>query len=213
LAYKKPDVGKVYPVAVPQTSDEFASPTMGLQWQWAANFHPEWYSLSARPGWLRLFGVPKPNSAKNLLGVPNVILQKLPAPEFTVTTKLDFDRLTVGDIAGLVILGRNHYFAAIKRTSTGPHLIRISNEPVMEDTQENDAPWTGSSVFLRLRVDNGASCDFSYSSDGKRFSPIGKPFHALPGGWAGARIGLFCLATAETNQMSYVDVDWFRLEK
>lgn len=213
LSHKKPDLGKVYPVTVPQTSDEFDSPTLGMQWQWAANFHHEWYSLSARRSWLRLFAIPKPNGAKNLLGVPNVILQKLPSPEFTVTTKLDFDHLAAGDTAGLVVLGGNYSFVAIKRTRTGSRLIRISNEPPAEDTQEGDVPWASNSAFLQVRVNVGASCEFSYSTDGKRFSPIGKPFHAQPGGWAGARVGLFCLATADAKKTGYVDVDWFRLEK
>jgi beta-xylosidase len=213
LAHKKPDVGKVYPVTVPQTSDEFDSTTLGTQWQWAANFHHEWYSLSARPGWLRLFAVSKPNGAKNLLGVPNVILQKLPAPEFTVTTKFDLGHLAAGENTGLVVLGGNYSFAAIDRTSAGSRLIRISNGSTIEDTPEGGVPWTNASVFLRVRVGLGASCEFSYSNDGKQFSALGKSFHAQPGGWAGARVGLFCLAPADSKKTGYVDVDWFRLEQ
>jgi beta-xylosidase len=33
----KPNVGKSFPVATPSESDEFNSPSMGLQWQWQAN--------------------------------------------------------------------------------------------------------------------------------------------------------------------------------
>ena len=54
---KKPTVGKTYPVAVPQTSDEFDGSTLGLQWQWQANPKPAWCSMKARPGWLRLNAV------------------------------------------------------------------------------------------------------------------------------------------------------------
>jgi beta-xylosidase len=213
LTHKKPDVGKVYPVLVPQTSDEFDSPTLGKQWQWAANFHREWYSLSARPGWLRLFAVPKPSAAENLLGVPNVILQKLPAPEFTATAKLDLDHLAAGDTAGLVVLGGNYSFAAIERRSTGAQLIKVSSGTTAEDTPECEVPWTSESILLRVRVNPGASCEFSYSADGKRFSVLGKPFPAQPGGWAGARVGLFCLALDGAKQTGYADVDWFRLDR
>jgi beta-xylosidase len=213
LAHKKPDVGKAHPVAVPETSDEFDAPTLGKQWQWAANFHHEWYSLSAKPGWLRLFAVPKPVGAKNLVSVPNVILQKLPAPEFTATTRLDLDHLAAGDTAGLVVLGGNHSFAAIERRGTGLQLIRVSGDPATEDTPECEVPWVNNSIYLRVRVGPGAFCQFSYSADGRQFSAWGKPFLAQPGGWAGARVGLFCLAPDGAKQTGYTDVDWFRLEK
>jgi beta-xylosidase len=213
LAHKNPDVGKVYPLAAPQTTDEFDSTTLGLQWQWAANFRNEWYSLSARPGWLRLFAFPEPNGAKNLLGVPNVILQKLPAPEFAVTAKLDLNHLAAGETAGLVVLGGNYSFAAIERTKTDSQLVKVSGDATAEAKRESEIPWRSDSIILRVRVGPGASCEFRYSADGKQFSTLGNSFHAQPGGWAGARVGLFCLAPASPKKTGYIDVDWFRFEK
>ena len=97
LVHAKPDVGRVYPITAPQTSDEFDGQTLGLQWQWNANPRADWVSLSARPGFLRLASVPAPKTrndgtpaTKNLYDAPNFLLQKFPAPEFTVTTKLEF---------------------------------------------------------------------------------------------------------------------------
>jgi len=212
-AHKKPDVGKVNILTAPETSDEFDSPALGNQWQWPANFHHEWYSLSARSGWLRLFAVPKPDGVKNLLGVPSVVLQKLPAPEFTATSKFDLDRLSAGDTAGLVVLGGNYSFVAIKHGRTGAQLIKVTGDPATQDAPESEVPWSGDSVFLRVRVAPGASCQFSYSVDGKQFSSVGKSFAAKQGGWAGARVGLFCLAPNGAKETGYADVDWFRLEK
>ncbi|HEU5070541.1 MAG TPA: hypothetical protein VFV96_09025, partial [Verrucomicrobiae bacterium] len=34
---------------VPQTSDEFAAPQLGLQWQWQANHRDDWLSLRPAP--------------------------------------------------------------------------------------------------------------------------------------------------------------------
>ncbi len=34
--YKKPNVGKMYPVTTPPESDEFDTRHLGLQWQWHA---------------------------------------------------------------------------------------------------------------------------------------------------------------------------------
>src|SRR6201996_3991781 len=35
--YRKPDVGKSYPISTPAESDEFNGSELGLQWQWQAN--------------------------------------------------------------------------------------------------------------------------------------------------------------------------------
>ena len=122
LSYKKPNVGKTYPVAVPQTSDEFDSNKPGLQWQWHANYQDRWMSLTERPGWLRLFSVPIPDKAVNLWPVPNLILQKFPAPEFTVTTKVDFSKLATGQKTGLIIMGMDYSYLAVERTAEGGRL-------------------------------------------------------------------------------------------
>ena len=115
-------------VAIPQTSDEFDSPTLGLQWQWQANFSEGWFSLSARNNRLRLFAVPMPANAANFWPVPNLLLQKLPAPKFTVTTELDFSQLGVGGKAGLIVMGMDYSYLAVERTAANFRLIRATTK-------------------------------------------------------------------------------------
>ena len=73
----KPTVSGNYPIESPATSDEFSG-TLGLQWQWQGNPRPDWASLTARPGWLRLRAVEPPPG--DLTAAPNELLQKFPAP-------------------------------------------------------------------------------------------------------------------------------------
>ena len=60
LTLPKPHVTKdSKPIAKPltqtlATSDDFANPALGLQWQFNHNPIKGSYSLSARPGWLRM---------------------------------------------------------------------------------------------------------------------------------------------------------------
>ena len=42
LTYRKPNVGKTYPVCTPQESDEFDGYTLSPQWQWHANINEKW---------------------------------------------------------------------------------------------------------------------------------------------------------------------------
>ena len=214
LAHKKPDLGKVYPVTVPQTSDEFDSPTLGMQWQWACQLSPRMVFAFREARLAAAVCHPHAKWGEESTGCPKTSSSKNCQPRNSLSRRSSISIIWPrATLPGSAVLGGNYSFAAIKRTSMGSRLIRISNEPPTEDTQEGDVPWAGNSAFLQVRVNVGASCEFSYSTDGKRFSPIGKPFHAQPGGWAGARIGLFCLATANAKRTGYVNVDWFRLEK
>ncbi len=213
--YKKPDGGKIYPVIVPQTTDEFDSDKLALQWQWHANPQDNWMSLTQRSGWMRLFAIPMPQDAKNLWPVPNLCLQKLPAPEFTVTAKLDFGELTVGDETGLIVMGLSYSYLAVEKTSLGYRLIKNSCRNAMDgdsEIEEDNVDLTESSVLLRVKVGTGAECVFSYSVDGQEYQTIGKPFTAREGRWIGAKVGLFCLAQNKKAQSGYADYDWFRFE-
>jgi hypothetical protein len=58
-----------------------------LQWQWQANPQPNWVLPSPAIGSLRLFAVAPPVPLHNYWEVPNLLLQKFPAPEFSATTK------------------------------------------------------------------------------------------------------------------------------
>jgi len=210
---KKPDVGKTFPAEIPQTSDEFDSGRFGLQWQWQANESKAWYSLTTRPGWLRLNAAPVPGKAANLWLAPNVVAQKFPAPEFAVTTKLDFTALADGEEAGIIILGLDYSSLAVERTQGGFQLVKaVCKDAPSEnpEAQEQTAPCRGDSVWLRVTVGLGAQCQFSYSPDDKNFTALGKPFTARVGKWIGAKVGLFCASVKPGNPSGHADFDCFR---
>jgi beta-xylosidase len=213
LHCQKPAIGHGSSVAIPQTSDEFDSPTLGLQWQWHANFSEKWFSLSARKNRLRLFSVPMPANAANFWPVPNLLLQKLPARKFTATTELDFSRLAVGGKAGLIVMGLDYSYLAVERTAANFWLIRATGRDARKgdaEVIEAETECAGDSIFLRVDVDEGALCHFSSSRDGENFSALGKIFTAREGLWIGAKVGLFCLSTDAENKSGHADFAWFR---
>jgi beta-xylosidase len=213
--FKKPAVGKKFPVTAPQTSDEFALHLLGQQWQWQANASQNWYSLAARPGWLRLNSMPLPDLATNYLLVPNLLLQKFPAPEFTVTTKLEFPRLRVGEKAGLIVMGLDYAYLSVKHTTDGYSISQSACYDATNGSPEiiaEEIPCTVPIIFLRVKVDQKASCEFSYSLDGEKFAPIGKPFVARVGKWIGAKVGLFSVSPNNAKNIGYADFDWFKFK-
>ena len=103
-SWRKPSVGGTWETSPPQTSDEFDSSNLALQWQWQANHSPDWYSLTDRPGWIRLYA--QRAAKQDLCLTPNLLMQKFPAREFSAETLLDIagrSALT----AGLAVVGGN----------------------------------------------------------------------------------------------------------
>jgi beta-xylosidase len=215
LTHRVPRVSAPPSSGVPQTSDDFDAPEPGLQWQWNANPKAAWYSPGARAGWLRLLSQPMPDSARNLWLVPNLLLQKFPAPAFITTTTVDFRGAAAGERAGLVVMGMDYAYLAVRKTAGGLELVQARSTDADQGSPETEAPPVriGSGpVQLRATVGDSARVHFSYSTDGKDFRPIGEPFRAREGKWIGARVGLFALRPAGSAAGGYADFDDFRVE-
>ncbi len=211
--FRVPDVGRAYPPAVPQTTDEFGEPGMGLQWQWNANPRPEWYSLAARAGWLRMPSQALPDTSENLWPVPGLLLQKLPAPRFTATTRVDFRPAAEGERAGLVLLGLDYAYLALRRTADGVELVQARAADAHQASAETSVrlPAPTGPLFLRVAVGDSSVARWSFSRDGVRFQPVGEPFRAREGRWVGARVGLFAVRPRAAAPGGHADFDFFRV--
>ncbi len=80
LTYRKPNVGKTYPVMTPADTDEFNGSQLGLQWQWAANPKPGWVFPAGGLGLIRLFCIPLPEEFQELLGCAESPVAEVPRP-------------------------------------------------------------------------------------------------------------------------------------
>jgi len=217
MTWKKPDVGKKYPMEIPQTGDEFDSSSLGLQWQWHANHSNQWYSLTQKKGFLRLQSLALPRVDVNLWNIPSLLLQKLPAPQCTVTARLAFSPSSEEEKAGLLVMGVDYSYITLEKKSGEFHLVkkicRNADKGTSETEESDELAGAGrSSVYLRIAIDTGAVCRFSYSNDGHAFKSMGKDFTAREGRWIGAKIGLFALAKAPGRNPGYAEFDWFRIE-
>jgi beta-xylosidase len=216
LTYKKPNVGKTYPIQTPPDSDEFEGTTLGRQWQWMANPKGTWAFMNTAKGALRLFS-DKADSAKNLWGYPNVLLQKFPADEFMVTTKMTFtpNPKLENEKAGLVIMGFNYAGLALKSSKENISLVSTvckDAEKGKTETEKVITKMSSPTVYFRVKVTNGGKCRFSYSLDGNNFTDVGDEFTAEVGRWIGAKVGLFCTRQTQINDSGFADFDWFRVE-
>jgi beta-xylosidase len=217
LTYKKPNVGKVYPLNTPQESDEFNNAKLGLQWQWMANAKPAWMFMNTAKGALRLYSYKPPGNTANLWFTPNVLLQKFPADEFTATAKLTFfpNNKLENERTGLTIMGLSYACIALKSTKAdGLLLIQTVCKDADKGTSEREeviAKINSPSIYLRVKAGKNGLCNFSYSTDGLTYYNADQSFTAEPGRWIGAKVGLFCTRDSHSNDSGYADVDWFRV--
>lgn len=220
--FRKPVAGDSR--AAPQTSDEFDSSRLGLQWQWNANPSADWTSLSARPGRLRLASVSRSPSSRSVFDLSAVLLQKTPAERFTVTASIDASGLAVGERAGLVVMGRDTASIAVHRNPHGLVIVRSTGRNVDTLGADDEAPGAAASkdvlprgvITLRATFETGGRVRFDAGTDTMKFGDPGPEFVARPGVWVGARIGLFAtrneLPGTGVATRGFADVDWFRVE-
>lgn len=216
LTYRKPNVGKTYPIATPLESDEFDGLKLGLQWQWHANPAEAWGFPVTATGSYRLFSVLLPEKFINYWDVPNLLMQKFPAPDFQATVKLTFKPYSPDERAGLIITGDNVAYISLTNTASGIVVSQTTTNNAIRGGAEVETartPVGGNEFYLRVLVRQEAVCTFSYSLDGKSFTQVGTPFKATMGRWIGAKVGMFCTRTNVTSKSGFADLDWFRVEK
>lgn len=178
-------------VAVPQTSDEFEGPKLGLQWQWTANHEDGWAKLEN--GSLRLSGYAF--MAGSIGAAPSLLTQKLPATAFTVETAVRTENAEVS--AGLVLTGK--HTAALMLTNGKAEMI--------VDDKVKESWDVGPRARLRLRVGQGGAAQFSFVGEDGAEVRAATPFQAVKGQWIGARVGVVA------KGQGFADFGYFRFGK
>lgn len=213
--YKKPNVGKTYPIITPPDSDEFNSPKLGLQWQWHANQQVYW-GFPSTMGYYTMYCRPMPKEATNLFDVGNLLLQKFPADEFTATTKMTFNARFDDEQTGLVIMGLDYSYLKVKQTAGQLSISQVICTKADKKGAEKESEsfkLKSNTFYLQVKVKAGGICNFFYSEDGKKFTAVGTDFTAKEGKWIGAKLGFLALRNGNINDAGSVRIDWFRITK
>ena len=219
LQHKKPNVGEQYAIQTPRETDNFEQDSLGLQWQWNANPNVLWSAKLPGNDFLRLYSIAPPEQMNSLWDVPNLLLQKFPAPEFNVSTKIS---LIPGDgkeqrKTGLIIMGRD--YATVTLTEKEGTFYLQNTQAIKADAGAKEEvleeiTLKSNTVYLKVAVSApDAMCQFSYSENGRNFKKFGAPFKARVGKWIGAKVGLFSISTPEASRGGYADVEYFRITK
>ncbi len=220
----------------PDSSDEFDSSKLSLQWQWNADHSPEWIECVPEKSMIRLRSVPAEASISDQ---PNLLLQKWPLPEYTVNTCLYLKDMKTGDEAGIVNMAERYGALGILKTKDGFLLRTVSGEQRFEkekayarDTvrdihlfaagiEKVKKIWFSISITRVISIENNNDGDysfpipredvtFSYSLDGDSYEEV-LDFESRPGRWVGAKCGIY-VRNVLGNEGGYGCFDYFRFE-
>lgn len=217
----KPNVGKEHPIKVLPTSDEFLNPALGMQWGWNHNPDPSKWSLSERPGFLRLKTA---SIVDSLPEARNTLTQRMFAYYSDslismATTVMDVSQMREGDVAGIAVLQNPYASLAVRKTNGQHYLLMIHNGKTVDSVAVKH-----STIYLRAHAFYGSGAAelyhgnavphtgtafFSYSLDNKSYIRLGDELKMK----FNLKIftgNKFCLFNYATKALGgYVDFDWF----
>lgn len=200
--------------------DDFDGGHLGIHFQsLRIPIDEHWLSLSARPGWLRLYAQEAPTS----LHRQSLIARRIQSFHCEATTCLAFEPRNFQQMAGLICYynTRNHYYLRVSYDEELGKMVSI----ISMDRGEYDEPagrgvsLEGSErVFLKTTL-SGDRLQFACSLDNTVWRDIGDPLDATilsddydltPQGimsFTGAFVGI--CAHDMSGQRIYADFDWF----
>ena len=200
-------------------SDDFSGRELGIVWQWNHNPVNEAWSLTERPGYLRL----KTNRvSETIFTARNTITQRMEGPRCTGIAALDLSNMHEGDVAGLSAFNGDSGVLSVRREG-GKNILVMTVENVSLDNrkvvtgvkveEQGRVELDGNTIYLRVDGDFRLRQDmatFYYSLDNENWTPIGQPFKMRFDSrrhFMGSKFAIFNYATQAPG--GYVDVDFF----
>ncbi len=193
-------------ITFPYGGDEFHAPSLDLRWQWNHQPRADKWSLTERPGFLRLHAF-KPLSVDRFHTVGNVINQRhFKSGVARATTVIEIGAMIDGQEAGLARFngGRDHARIGVARSAGALALRHTQNQTI---TYGPALPAGAKRLWLRTTALENDTATFDYSFDGEHFTALGGVYKITAAGYRGDMVGLYTFNREAEG--GHVDVDSF----
>jgi xylan 1,4-beta-xylosidase len=205
--------------AEPPAHADFDTAELPIEFQWLRSPWPdELWSLTARPGHLRLYGRESPGS----LFRQSLVARRQQAHCYTASTRVEFEPEHFQQLAGLVCYynaAKFHYFYISHHETIGRHLCVMSAIPDQAHADAFTAPIpvaAGTPIDLRVEVDEERLL-FAYRLGDEAWRWLPQVFDAsilsdeatAPGqpNFTGAFVGMACHDTSGSGR--HADFYWY----
>jgi beta-xylosidase len=192
-------------------ADEFDwTSELPLVWQWNHNPDNDKWSVTDRPGYLRLTNGRVDTGFHD---TRNTLTQRTFGPECSGWIAMDLSNMQDGDVAGFGALQWDYGYVAVKMTGTSKAIVMVNGNSGQANEIEN-IPVTQDTVYLGIAFDFNNRRDrayFYYSLDGISYNAIGNwlQMNYSLEHFMEYRFALFNYATISPG--GYVDFDYFRI--
>lgn len=193
-------------------SDEFNTGSLDKVWQWNHNPESNGWSLSEKPGYLRIKNT---RIDANVHATRNTLTQRMFGPTSAGVVKLDVTGLKDGDTAGIAAFQDQYGFVAVNRSSGRNYVVMVNNNG-KNHTEVARVPLDQNTVYLRASGNFRNQADdatFAYSLDGNSWTAIGNTVqmsYELTH-FMGYRFALFNFARQSAG--GYADFDFFHVSE
>ncbi|MDR2675032.1 MAG: glycoside hydrolase family 43 protein [Opitutaceae bacterium] len=198
--------------------DDFDAPMLAFHWQHLRNPHPEYYSLTRRPGWLALAcgaeTLDEPAS-------PACVLRRQTEYVFRMETLLDFIPAREGGEAGMtVFMNNNHHYDFFVAGGAGGRRLALRLRVGDMTVERGSLPLPGDAP-VRLRIESVSdSYRFLLAGDGNAGSEVllGTAQSRylgteVAGGFTGVMIGLYATRRGQgAGPSTAAFFDWVEVE-
>ena len=208
MAWQLPKPVQGYALALPQGSDGFDKAELHPQWMWNHVSDSSKWSLTERPGYLRLYA--SSANGKGFFKAPNTINQRyMRSDSAVVTTRMEIAGMDNGQKAGLVHFngGKNYAFIAVTKQN---NVCRMEFEMDGQAAVGTELPSDQNVIFLRTSMGITDEAGFQYSFDGITYHKLGGAYPMKAANFRGDMIGVFTYD--DGDQSGFVDVDWFHYQ-
>lgn len=208
MAWQLPKPVQGYALTLPQGSDDFDKAGLHPQWMWNHVPDSSKWSLTERPGYLRLYA--SSVSGKGFFKAPNTINQRyMRSDSAVVTTRMEIAGMNNGQKAGLVHFngGKNYAFIAVTKQN---NVCRMEFEMDGQAAIGTELPSDQNVIFLRTSIGIIDEAGFQYSFDGITYHKLGSVYPMKAANFRGDMIGVFTYD--DGGQSGFVDVDWFHYQ-
>lgn len=210
-----------HPFATAPTREDFDSTNLPMDFQWLRSPYPdELFSLTARPGYLRLFGRETPGSMFRQA----LVARRQQAHCYNATTVVEFEPQHYQQQAGLICYyngSKFHYLYVSTDEFMGKYIRVMTCHPELPDMFTAPIPIaSGHTVHLRVEVDY-ERLRFAYRVNTETWQWLSEQFDASilsdeagppgPPNFTGAFVGMACQDLAGTGHPA--DFDFFEYQE
>jgi len=191
---------------------DFDATGLGFEWNFLRSPRESFWSLTERPGWLRLKLRPATLADE---ANPSFIGRRVTDLTFSAATAMEFSPARDGESAGLVVEQNNNFHFRLEcLRAHGTNWLRLTERHGGRDRILAEKPLAGSRLWLKISAGQPSTYDFAYATVEGEWVELKTGVDAttlsreVAGGFTGAYLGLYASGNGSASA-NIADFNWF----